>query len=191
MTKLEIFEPAMCCPTGLCGIDVDPELLRISTVANTLEKNGIKIERFNLSNAPQEFIKNVAVTDFIRSNGAEALPITVLNGEIIIRGRYPKNEEFAQLLNIPLSSVVSQSCEALDDNNASYEGCCGGSNTSNEACCTSSNSPDEACCTSNNSSDEACCTSNNASNEACCTSDNSPDEACCGGSSCCCLDSCC
>jgi hypothetical protein len=135
MSKLEIFEPAMCCPTGLCGIDVDPELLRISTVTNTLEKSGIKIERFNLSNSPQEFIKNVAVTDFIRANGAEALPVTVLDGEIIIRGRYPKNEEFAQLLNIPSINIDSQSCEVQDDNNASDEGCCEGNSCCSEGCC--------------------------------------------------------
>jgi hypothetical protein len=135
MNKLEIFEPAMCCPTGLCGVDVDPELLRISTVTNTLEKSGIKIERFNLSNSPQEFIKNVAVTDFIRANGAEALPVTVLNGEIIIRGRYPKNEEFAQLLNIPLSNLESQSCEDQGNNSTSDEGCCGDNSCCCDGCC--------------------------------------------------------
>ena len=135
MSKLEIFEPAMCCPTGLCGIDVDPELLRISTITNTLEKSGVKIERFNLSNSPQEFIKNVAVTDFIRANGMEGLPVTVLDGEITIRGRYPKNEEFAQLLNIPLLNIDSQSCEVQDDNTASDEGCCGGNSCCSEGCC--------------------------------------------------------
>lgn len=134
MSKLEIFEPAMCCPTGLCGIDVDPELLRISTVTNTLEKCGIKVERFNLSSAPQEFIKNVAVTDFIRANGAEALPVTVMDGEIIIRGRYPKNEEFTELLNIPLNTLENPSYTVQEDSNTSEEGCCEGGCCS-EGCC--------------------------------------------------------
>ena len=134
MSKLEIFEPAMCCPTGLCGIDVDPELLRISTVTNTLEKSGIKVERFNLSSAPQEFIKNVAVTDFIRANGAEALPVTVLDGEIIIRGRYPKNEEFAELLNISLNTLENQSYTVQEDSNTSEDCCCEGGCCS-EGCC--------------------------------------------------------
>lgn len=134
MSKLEIFEPAMCCPTGLCGIDVDPELLRISTVTNTLEKSGIKVERFNLSSAPQEFIKNVAVTDFIRANGAEALPVTVLDGEIIIRGRYPKNEEFAELLNISLNTLENQSYTVQEDSNTSEDYCCEGGCCS-EGCC--------------------------------------------------------
>lgn len=135
MIKLEIFEPAMCCPTGLCGIEVDPELLRISTVTNTLEKSGITIGRFNLSNSPQEFIKNVVVTDFIRANGVEALPVTVMNGEIIIQGRYPKNEEFAQLLNIPLSDLESQSDAKQDISETSEEECCGGNGCCSEGCC--------------------------------------------------------
>ena len=33
MSKLEIFDPAMCCSTGVCGPSVDPELLRVSTIS--------------------------------------------------------------------------------------------------------------------------------------------------------------
>ncbi len=140
MSKLEIFEPAMCCPTGVCAVEADPELLRISTVLHTMEKNGVKVERFNLSNSPQDFIKNTAVTDFIRTNGVEALPVIILDGEIVIRGRYPKNEEFAGLLNIPLSYTVSQQAEEQCDCEASEEECCGGGCCCSEGCCS------EGCC---------------------------------------------
>lgn len=51
MKKMQIYEPAMCCSTGLCGVGVDQELLRISTVLNSMEKNGVMVERFNLSSA--------------------------------------------------------------------------------------------------------------------------------------------
>jgi hypothetical protein len=40
MKKMSICEPAMCCGTGLCGVGVAPELLRISTVLNTLNQAG-------------------------------------------------------------------------------------------------------------------------------------------------------
>lgn len=50
MKNIEIFEPAMCCSTGLCGVSVDPELLRISTVLNTLKERGIEVKRYNLTN---------------------------------------------------------------------------------------------------------------------------------------------
>jgi len=103
MKKMQIFEPAMCCSTGLCGVGVDPELLRISTVVNSLKKNGVEIERFNLTSAPMEFVNNKAVNQLISGKGVKNLPAVVLDGEIIITGRYPTNEELATLLDVPMN----------------------------------------------------------------------------------------
>lgn len=103
MKKMQIFEPAMCCSTGLCGVGVDPELLRISTVLNSLQKNGVEVERFNLTSAPMEFVNNKAVNDLLNTQGVDGLPAILLNGEIVITGRYPTNEEFTELLDIPTS----------------------------------------------------------------------------------------
>jgi hypothetical protein len=103
MKKMFIYEPAMCCSTGLCGVSVDPELLRISTVISSLKKNGIEVVRFNLSNAPHEFVKNQMVNKMISAEGVEVLPITVLDGEIVKKGSYPTNDELIRLLNIPRS----------------------------------------------------------------------------------------
>jgi len=108
MKKMQIFEPAMCCSTGLCGVGVDSELLRISTVLNTLKKNDVEVQRFNLSNSPQEFINNIVVNNFINTKGVDKLPVTVLDGEIVIAGRYPANEEFVKLLNVPMSFLGQQ-----------------------------------------------------------------------------------
>lgn len=102
MKKMFIYEPAMCCSTGLCGVGVDPELLRISTVLNTLKKNNIEVVRYNLSNAPQEFVSSKVVNDFINTKGVDQLPVAVLDGKIVIEGRYPTNEEFANLLEISM-----------------------------------------------------------------------------------------
>ncbi len=129
MKKMQIFEPAMCCSTGLCGVGVDPELLRISTVLNKLEKKGIIIDRFNLNNAPQEFVTNTRINEFINTQGVEGLPVTMLDGEIVITGRYPTNEEFANLLELPLDSI-NDSPKASGDC-----GCTGGSCCSGENCC--------------------------------------------------------
>jgi len=109
MKKMQIFESAMCCSTGLCGVGVDTELLRITTVLNSLKKNGIEVDRFNLTNAPMEFVNNKAVNDFINTKGVDELPAIVLDGEILMTGRYPSNEEFAKLLNIPISFLGEQS----------------------------------------------------------------------------------
>jgi hypothetical protein len=109
MKTMLIYEPAMCCSTGLCGVSVDPELLRISTALNNLKKNGIMVARYNLTNAPQEFIKNNEVNELITKEGIEVLPVTVVDGKVEITGRNPTKDEFIKLLNVPESILTENS----------------------------------------------------------------------------------
>jgi len=108
MKKMQIFEPAMCCSTGVCGVSVDPELIRISTVLNALNKKGIEVERFNLSNAPQEFIKNTVINKLINEKGVDVLPAIILDGELVVMGRYPTNDEIAKFFDLSVSDFGSQ-----------------------------------------------------------------------------------
>jgi hypothetical protein len=101
MKKMRIFEPAMCCPTGLCGVGVDPELLRVSAALEALKKNGVAVDRFNLSGAPAEFVADPVINAYINLRGAEGLPAVTVDGEIAIEGRYPTDEEFEKLLDLP------------------------------------------------------------------------------------------
>ena len=100
MKKMAIYEPAMCCSTGVCGVGVDEDLLRISTVLSTLAKNDVMVERYNLSSSPQAFITNPVVNGHIRAKGLDVFPITVVDDEIALSGRYPSNEEFITLLDL-------------------------------------------------------------------------------------------
>ncbi len=128
MRKMSIYEPAMCCETGLCGVSIDPELLRISTLLSTLKKNGIVVQRYNLSNAPQEFVNNKAVNELINIKGVDELPAIVVDGEIIITGRYPTNEEFTSLLNIP-AGILDKEPKAVKVKPKKIGGCgCSGGN---------------------------------------------------------------
>ena len=106
MKKMQIFEPAMCCDTGLCGVSVDPELLRISTVLNALKKNGVAVDRFNLSSAPMAFVNNKVINAFINEKGVEDLPAVMIDESIVIVGRYPTNEELVSLLEVPTSYLT-------------------------------------------------------------------------------------
>lgn len=117
MNKIEIFEPAMCCSTGLCGVNVDKELLRVSTTINTLQKKGASIERYNLSSTPKAFISNKTINEHINKVGSSSLPVTMVNGEIVKIKAYPTNEEFEKWCGIK-----------LDGNNKSTKscGCSGG-----------------------------------------------------------------
>lgn len=100
MKKLSIYEEALCCPTGICGVSFDSELLRISTVINILKKKGIEVERYNLSNSPMEFVTNQTVNKLINEKGVDELPYTLLDDTVAVTGRYPTNQEIADLLDI-------------------------------------------------------------------------------------------
>ena len=121
MKEIKIFEPAMCCETGLCGVSVDPELLRITTAINTLKENGIIVKRFNLSNAPQAFVENKVVNDFINQYGTDNLPLTLVDDEIRAIGHYPSNQELTDFLE-----VSGDLLGVSNDKKNEEEGCCCG-----------------------------------------------------------------
>jgi hypothetical protein len=116
MKRLCIYEPALCCETGLCGVNVDTELLRISAVINALQKAGVEIGRFNLNSAPMEFVKSDVVNRYVNEAGAAGLPVVTLDGEIVISGRYPSNEEILTLLGLSEDFLLPKSAP---------NGCCG------------------------------------------------------------------
>lgn len=119
MKKMCIFEPAMCCPTGLCGVSVDSDLLRISTIVNNLKNNGVNVERFNLTNEPMEFVKNREVNELISNEGVEILPITVVDSKIVKTKAYPSNSEMAEWLGVPSTYIE------IDDVISKNKGCGG------------------------------------------------------------------
>ena len=108
MKKMAIYEPALCCETGLCGVNPDPELLRITTLLRKLKEKNIIVDRFNLNNAPIEFVKNNKVNQYVNENGAEGLPCVTLDGNIIIEGRYPSDKEVLELLELPAQTLIQE-----------------------------------------------------------------------------------
>lgn len=102
MKNMIIFDPAMCCSTGVCGPSVNKELLRVSTVLNNLKNKGVVVERYNLTSNPQAFIDNKVVNNIIMAEGGvDKLPVIILDGEIVKMGGYPTNEEFCKWLEVP------------------------------------------------------------------------------------------
>jgi hypothetical protein len=101
MKKMIIFDPAMCCSTGVCGPSVDKELLRVSTVLNNLKNKDVIVDRHNLTNNPQIFVDNREVNTLLNNEGVEVLPITIVDGIVVKTKSYPTNEEFCNLLDVP------------------------------------------------------------------------------------------
>jgi len=122
MSKIEIFDPAMCCPTGLCGVGVDSELLRVSTTINTLVKKGVKVIRYGLSSEPQAFVNNKIVNEYLMKDEVEVLPITVVDGVVVKTKKYPTDEEFAAWAGLSSEEIATVPAP----NKKTGGGCCDG-----------------------------------------------------------------
>jgi len=105
MKAIEIFEEAMCCPTGLCGPIIHPDLLRISAVTETLKRKGINISRHNLKDEPHLYVSNKTVNEYLMKNGVEGLPITLVDGEIMVSKTYPTTKQLSEWSGINLDYI--------------------------------------------------------------------------------------
>jgi hypothetical protein len=75
MKFIQIFDPAMCCDSGVCGTDVDQQLVTFSADLDWAKQQGAQVQRFNLAQQPMEFANNQVVRGFLERSGAEALPL--------------------------------------------------------------------------------------------------------------------
>lgn len=125
MKKMVIFDPAMCCSTGVCGPSVDKNLLRVSTVINRLEKKGVLVERHNLTSNPQIFVDNKQINKMLNDEGIDILPVTMVDGKVVKTKEYPTNEEFCKLLEVPEEYIISElRARKQKSNCCGKDGCC-------------------------------------------------------------------
>lgn len=122
MSKIEIFDPAMCCSTGICGPGIDPELLRVAATINTLTKKGITVVRYGLSSAPQAFVDNKKVNEYLMKEDVEVLPLTLVDGEVVKTKAYPTDDEFAQWSGLSKDEILA--VPAKKDGCCCSGGCC-------------------------------------------------------------------
>ncbi|HEY8025649.1 MAG TPA: arsenite efflux transporter metallochaperone ArsD [Burkholderiaceae bacterium] len=120
MPTIQVFDPALCCSTGVCGVTIDQALVAFSADVDWAQKNGTQIARFNLAQQPMAFAENVVVKRFLERSGADALPLILVDGEIALAGRYPNRAELARWTAISPATTVG---EAKPDSAAC---CCNG-----------------------------------------------------------------
>jgi AhpD family alkylhydroperoxidase len=113
VTKLEVFDPAMCCSTGVCGPGVDPALARFAADLHWLTNKGIQVERHNLSQQPQAFAASQVVKAALEKEGNECLPVVLVNGQIASKGRYPMREELARMSGVGVDTPASIYTDAV------------------------------------------------------------------------------
>jgi AhpD family alkylhydroperoxidase len=113
--KIEVFDPPLCCPTGVCGPNVDPQLPRFAADCDWLVNQGIEVTRFNLAQQPDAFAANETMREILRQEGAESLPVVLVNGSIMSRGRYPSRKELAQWVDLTVKEETSLYSEAVGE----------------------------------------------------------------------------
>lgn len=134
---IRVYEPALCCNTGVCGPDVDESLVRFTADLEHLQGLGVDIARHNLANDPGAFAANPAVAGFLRVAGSEGLPLVLVDGVTVATGSYPDR---TQLLRMAGRSEATASTGLRVDLGLAPKassGCCGGEATAEAGtgCC--------------------------------------------------------
>lgn len=125
---IRVFDPAMCCSTGVCGPSVDPELARFAADVDWLQKQGVAIERFNLSQQPAAFAETPAVKEAL-ARGTEVLPLVLVGDRIVVEGAYPSRETLAALAGVVVRRLhvapeAPAACCAPSTGAGPKTGCC-------------------------------------------------------------------
>lgn len=125
MTSIRVFDPAMCCSTGICGPSVDPSLVRFAADLDWLKGHGVAVERYNLSQQPGAFADNAAVRAALAAQGEASLPLILVNGDVRSTGVYPSRDELAGWAGVTGAGSVEPEPAG---------GCCGGAKRGGGCC---------------------------------------------------------
>jgi hypothetical protein len=128
MTTIRVYEPALCCNTGVCGPDVDESLVTFTADLGALKDLGVDIERHNLANDPTAFAGDETVRAFLQVAGSEGLPLTLVDGVTVMTGSYPAREQLLKFAGVD-TEVVPAGATLLGESDSS-DSCCGGT-----SCC--------------------------------------------------------
>ena len=112
MAHIEIFEPGLCCGTGICGVDVDQALVTFSADLDFTRANGGDVARFNLAQEPLAFVENEVARQFLHAVGQEGLPVTLVGGATVLTGRYPTRTELASWTGVAAADTAADSADA-------------------------------------------------------------------------------
>lgn len=99
MKKLEVYDPAMCCSTGVCGPNVDPALVAFAADLKWVAEQGVEVQRYNLGQEAQAFAANPAVVREMEG-GMDRLPIIAIDGQIVSTGVYLSRSQLARKLGL-------------------------------------------------------------------------------------------
>ena len=107
MKKLEVYDPAMCCSTGVCGPDVDPALVTFAADLKWVAEQGVAVQRDNLGQEPQAFAANPVIIKEMEA-GIDRLPIIVIDGSVVSTGVHLSREQLAKKLDLSTAPAATE-----------------------------------------------------------------------------------
>jgi hypothetical protein len=110
MTSLHVYDPPLCCSSGVCGPSVDPELVRVNADLEWLKTQGIEVERHNLAQQPIDFTSVPVVKERLQSHGQDGLPLVLLDGALVAAGFYPTRDQLATLCGLHAEAATGGCC---------------------------------------------------------------------------------
>jgi hypothetical protein len=100
MPLLQVYDPAMCCSSGACGPNPDPDLVRMARDLAWLRHHGVDVERYNLAQEPAAFVENPVVLQELQASDSSCLPLVLIDGVVVARADYPTRERLLELLGM-------------------------------------------------------------------------------------------
>lgn len=118
MKTLKIYDPALCCSSGVCGPNVNEKLVQLSAFLKGLVPEEVAVERYNLSQQPAAYVDNAEVSAILADRGTDALPLFFVDDQLICSGAYPTPDELAEQLQLGCSRLDIETADCCSG------GCC-------------------------------------------------------------------
>ncbi len=125
MTNIRVYDPAVCCSTGVCSPDADAAIAQFTAALDKAKKSGVAIDRFTLAHQPGEYVKNTTVKGLLDSEGIDCLPLVFVGDEIISKGDYPATPALFEKLGIEGSVEAASAEDCCTPAEKASTGCCG------------------------------------------------------------------
>ena len=117
MPEIHVYEPALCCTSGVCGPELDQALVAFTADVAHLHESGGHVARHNLASDPHAFVDAENVRAFMHVAGSDGLPLTGVDGVTVLTGRYPDRaqlRQFAGLLDATSEAAAATPLRSLD-----------------------------------------------------------------------------
>ena len=124
--RIDVYDPALCCPTGVCGPTVDPVLPRFAADLDRLRRAGVAVTRHNLSQDPAAFARDATVRTALEREGVACLPLVLVDGRVLSRGTYPDRATLERAAGLaPSAPTRTVEVELLALDLETCDRCCG------------------------------------------------------------------